>query len=64
MRWIAPTEKDTAGEELEKQLQPMLHQLNANLPLGIRGEKYYNDHVLPPRPICRKARAGLSFLGA
>ena len=32
-------------------------------PLGIRGSSPYNCSLLPPRPICRKARAGLLFPG-
>ncbi len=32
-------------------------------PLGIRGSSPYNFLLLPPRPICRKARAGLLFPG-
>ena len=40
-----------------------LHRHVGSVALGIRGTRPYNRFLLPPRPICRKARAGLLFLG-
>ena len=49
MRWVAPTEKDTANETLEKRLWAAADQLRANSGLN---SAQYSTPVLGLQPTC------------
>ena len=50
MRWVAPTEKDTANETLEKRLWAAVGQLHANFVFGFKARSYIMiSYFLPTR---------------
>ena len=62
MRWVAPTEKDTANETLEKRLWAAADQFRANS--GLKAAQYSApvlglifekaDLLVPPAPLLKK----------
>ena len=63
MHWVAPIESECGNNTPGMNFRGGVLACKKAFALGNCNPTPYNSDILPPRPICRKARAGLLFLG-